>query len=211
MKFTNQRSWLALFLVATVLAGCASTPPPTLLALAPIEAAKPATTPLASPPNLLAVRRPQVPEYLLAQRVRYRSGDSTLAEWPNTYWAERLEISVARGFEDALRQRLPGWQICEVNCSERSPTLALQVRLTRMDYVRNEQKLVGGAQLSLWSTEKPPRLLHTEEHAYSIDGDADTPQSHARTVSAFLDRVAADAALAVNVDPQRRLGIQRLR
>jgi uncharacterized lipoprotein YmbA len=198
MNITNHRSWLALCVVAAVLMGCASTPSPTLLALPPIEAVKPATASAALAPRLLAVRRPEVPEYLLVQRVRYSSGDSTLAEWPNTYWAERLEISVARGFDDALRQRLPGWQICEVNCSERSPALTLQVRLTRMDYVRSERRLMASARLTMWSTERPARLLHTEDHAYVIEGDADTPQSHARTLSIFLDRVAADAATAVD-------------
>ena len=200
MNIENLNRQLAWCIGAAILVSCASTPAPVLLTLPPIESVKPATGLAASTPRLLAVRRPEVPEYLLVQRVRYRSGDSTLAEWPNTYWAERLEISVARGFQDALRQRLPGWQICEVNCSERSPSLVLQVKLTRLDYVRSERRLLAGARLSLWSTERPPRLLHTEDHAYAIEGDEDTPQSHARAMSVFLDRVAADAALAVTVD-----------
>jgi len=146
---------------------------------------------------VLVVRRLEVPEYLLVQRVRYRADDSTLAEWPNTYWAEQIETGIAREFNNALRRHLPRWQLCEANCGERSPAVSLQVRLTRMDYLRSQQRLEAGVRLSLWNTARPPRLLHTEEHSYSIDGDADKPQSHARTLSAFLDCAAGDAALAV--------------
>jgi uncharacterized lipoprotein YmbA len=188
-------SWMANLAVA----GCASNPAPVLLTIPPIDAGTAPAAPAVATeaPRVLVVRRLEVPEYLLVQRVRYRADDSTLAEWPNTYWAERIETGIAREFNNALRQRLPEWHLCEANCGERSPALSLQVRLTRMDYVRSARRLEAGVRLSLWSTDRPPRLLHTEEHTYAIDGDADTPQSHARTLSAFLDRAAGDAALAV--------------
>jgi uncharacterized lipoprotein YmbA len=188
---------ISLVLWIAALGGCASAPPPFLLTLPPIDALKAGTPRSTAAPRVLAVRRPDVPAYLLSQRVRYRVDDSTLAEWPNASWAERIELSVARVFNEALHQRLPGWQLCKDNCSERTPALSLQVELTRMEYFRGERRLAAGARISLWSTERPPRLLHTEEHAYEVEGDADTPSSHARAISGFLDRVAGDAALAL--------------
>lgn len=139
--------------------------------------------------------------------MRYRSDDSTLAEWPNTYWAERIEVGIAREFNNALRHHLPGWRVCEASCGERPPAISLQLRLTRMDYVRGERRLYAGARLSLWSMDRPARLLRTADHAYVVDGDADTPQSHARALSAFLDRAASDAALDIATPaPSRHAG-----
>jgi uncharacterized lipoprotein YmbA len=169
------------------------------------HAASPAVA--AAAPGVLRVRRIEVPEYLLVQRMRYRSDDSTLAEWPNTYWAERIEVGIAREFNNALRRHLPGWQVCEASCGERPPAISLQVSLTRMDYVRSGRRLYAGVRLSSWSTEHPARLLRTVDRAYVLEGDADTPQSHARTLSAFLDRAARDAALDVATPaPSRHAG-----
>lgn len=198
---------LAPCIAGWALAGCAFGPAPVLVTVPPINAhaAYPATADAA--PGVLLVRRLEVPEYLLVQRVRYRSDDSTLAEWPNTHWAERIEVGVAREFNNALRRHLPGWQVCETHCGDRSPAVSLQVTLTRMDYARSERRLYAGVRLSVWSTGRPARLLRTEEHAYVLEGDADTPQSHARTLSAFLDRAAGDAALDIAIPaPSRRAG-----
>ena len=135
---------VALALVAAVLAACASpSPAPVLLTLPPalpsppgaVPAAPSAPAPGASAP-VLAVRRVAIPEYLVARRVRYRADASTLAEWPNTYWAERIEIGVSREFVAALRQQLPGWALCDTNCGDQIPTLTLQVELVPMDYLR---------------------------------------------------------------------------
>jgi len=200
MSLATARRWLATCLAAA-LTGCASPTAPVLLVLPSTETAahEPPTTTFAR--RVLALRRTELPEYLLAHRVRYRSDDSTLAEWPNVNWAERIEVSVAREFNHTLRQRLAGWQVCEANCSEQSSALALQVKLTSMDYVRSEQRLKGEVRLSLWSADRPARLLHTQVRAYVVDGDGDTPQAQARAMSAFLVRVAADAALVVLSNP----------
>jgi uncharacterized lipoprotein YmbA len=211
VKRLERPTSLALCTAALLLAGCASAPPPLLLTLPPVDAAsaaKASPPPLATAP-LLAVRRLEIPEYLRARRVRYRADDSTLAEWPGAYWAERIEVGTARAFDDALRRSLPGWEICAVACSERSPSLSLQVQVTRMDYLRGERKLQAGVRILLWSTaDRPPRLLHSETRDHSIEGDADTPQAQARAVSAFLGRVAADAAQAVAASCSGRDGLR---
>jgi uncharacterized lipoprotein YmbA len=151
--------------------------------------------------RVLAVSRPEIPEYLVVRRVRYRAEVSTLGEWPDTFWGERIEIGVAREFTAALRERLPGWRLCEANCSEQSPALSLQVVLSRMDYVRSEQRLKATVRVSLWSVERVPRLLQGGEFSYDIPGDADTPQSQARAVTELLRRVAAQAATSVAAVP----------
>jgi len=200
MSILIPRTWLVMC-IGAALTGCASSPAPVLLTLPSLDyaTATPATT--LGVPHVLAVRRPELPEYLLARRVRYRSDDSSLAEWPSAYWAERLEVSVAREFNHALRQRLPGWQLCEANCGERSPALSLQVKLTSMEYVRTDRMLNAHLRLSLWSVERAPRLLHTEDLTYVLSGDADTPQAQARAISAFLACAASDAARVVLGNP----------
>jgi len=189
-------AWQLHAALAASLAACASAPPPMLLTLPP--AVSPAAA-VAAPgtPRVLAVGRPEIPEYLVARRVRYRAEASTLGEWPDAFWAERIEVGVAREFNAALRERLPGWRLCEANCSEQSPAASLQVMLTRMDYVRGERRLKANARIMLWSTERVPRLLQGGEFGYDIGGDADTPQSQAATVTELLRRVAADAAASV--------------
>ena len=184
--------------LAALLAACASAPPPMLLTLPPAVPSAAAAAPVApGTPRVLAAGRPEIPEYLVARRVRYRAEASTLGEWPDAFWAERIEVGVGREFNAALRERLPGWRLCEANCSEQSPAASLQVMLTRMDYVRGERRLKANARIMLWSTERVPRLLQGGEFGYDIGGDADTPQSQAATVTELLRRVAADAAASV--------------
>lgn len=195
-------AWPLRAALVMMLAGCASAPAPVLLTLPPAVAA-PVATVSATPASVrvLAVSRPEIPEYLVARRVRYQAETSTLGEWPDTFWAERIEIGVAREFAAALRERLPGWRLCEASCSEQSPAAALQVALTRMDYVRSERRLKATVRINLWSTQRVPRLLHGREFSVDIPGDADTPQSQARASTELLRRIAAEAATAVAALP----------
>ena len=95
---------------ATGFAGCASSdPPPLLLTLSSsaMVAAPSASASPASPQRTLMLRRVGLPEYLQSRRVRYRDSASSLADWPHTWWAERIEIGVTRELTEALRVRLP--------------------------------------------------------------------------------------------------------
>lgn len=195
-------AWPLRAALAAMLTACASGPAPVLLTLPPAVAAP--SAPLSAPPasvRVLALSRPEIPEYLVARRVRYRAEASTLGEWPDTFWAERIEIGVAREFTAALRERLPGWRLCEANCAEQSPAASLQVTLSRMDYVRSERRLQATVRITLWSTERVPRLLNGAEFSVDIAGDADTPQSQAKTLTQLLRRIAAEAATAVAALP----------
>ena len=198
------KPWFAVALAAALLAACAvsPSPAPVLLTLPP------ATTPLAgnaSPPSapispgalpLLAVRRVKIPEYLVARRVRYRTDASTLAEWPNTYWAERIEIGVSREFVAALRQQLPGWTLCDTHCGDQLPALTLQVDLEPLDYLRSAHQLQAQARLTLSGAGAAPKVLLTQALAYEIASHTDTPQAQAQTMAELIRKVA-DAAAAL--------------
>jgi uncharacterized lipoprotein YmbA len=191
-------------LLAGLLTACASpSPAPVLLTLppaaTPLANAAP-VTPASAP--LLAVRRVNIPEYLVARRVRYRAGASTLAEWPNTFWAERIEIGVSREFVSALRQQLPGWALCDTNCGDAVPALSLQIDLVPMDYVRGAGRLQARARIVLSSGSVPPRELKTHELSYDLPAGGDTAQAHAKAISELIRQVAQAAAPMVNSVPR---------
>ena len=196
--FSSRRALAALLvaLLVAFLAACASpSPAPVLLTLPPASA--PVTTgapsAVASAP-LLAVRRVGIPEYMVARRVRYRADASTLAEWPNTYCAERIEIGVSREFVSALRQQLPGWSMCDTNCGDQPSALTLQVDLVPMDYLRSTQRLQARARITLSGAGAVPKVLQTQELAYDIPASADTAQGQAQAMAALIRQVAAAAA-----------------
>ncbi|HWI11125.1 MAG TPA: ABC-type transport auxiliary lipoprotein family protein [Burkholderiaceae bacterium] len=188
---------LAPLATAALLAACASpSPAPVLLTLPPVLMSTPGSAMPAAPAAapLLAVRRVTIPEYLVARRVRFRADAATLAEWPNTYWAERIEIGVSREFVSALRQQLPGWAICETTCGDHVPALTLQLDLVPMDFVRGAQQLQAHAHLTLGDGAAAARVLRVEERSYTLAATADTAQGHAQAIAALIQKVAADAA-----------------
>lgn len=143
---------------------------------------------------LLAVRRVNIPEYLVARRVRYRADASTLAEWPNTYWAERIEIGVSRELLSALRQQLPGWSMCDGSCGDQAPALTVQVDLVPMDYLRSAQKLQARARITLSGAGVSPKVIQTQELAYDLPTSADTAQAQAQAMATLIQQVAAATA-----------------
>jgi len=194
----------ALAVAVGVLAACASpSPAPVLLTLPPAMSpastgdaaisADAASAPAASAP-VLAVRRVAIPEYLVARRVRYRADASTLAEWPNTYWAERIEIGVSREFVAALRRQLPGWALCDTNCGDQIPTLTLQVELVPMDYLRTAQKLTARARITVSGGGAVPQVLRTTESSYEVPTGSDTAQAQAQAIGELIRQVAQASA-----------------
>jgi uncharacterized lipoprotein YmbA len=125
--------------------------------------------------------------------VRYRADASTLAEWPNTFWAERVEIGVSREFVSALRQQLPGWAVCESNCGDLQPIVALQVELAPMDFVRSTQRLQARARITL-TDGSSARVQSTEERVYDLPASAATPQAHAQALTELIRQLARAVA-----------------
>ena len=198
------KSLIAPLLAAGLLAGCAAPSPAPVLLTLPTAALPLATTTPGTPASapLLAVRRVNIPEYLVARRVRYRAEASTLAEWPNTFWAERIEIGVSREFVSALRQQLPGWSLCDTNCGDAVPAFSLQVDLMPMDYVRSAGRLEARARIVLSSGSVPPRELKTLESSYTLPASGDTAQAHAQAISELIRQVAQAASPMVNSAPR---------
>lgn len=188
------RSGLAAML-ALLLAACASDgPAPTLLTLPAV-----ARSESPAPPNapVLAVRQLGLPEYVQARRVRYRADASTLLEWPNTFWAEPIEVGLSREFQAALRQALPGWQLCVSDCAEHAPALSLQVELAPLDFVRSQQKLQARARIAISAAGAAPRMLQTLERNFELPARADTPQAHAQALSDLMQALAPAVAEAL--------------
>lgn len=188
----------------TVLAGCASAPPSVLLSLPAAKATSAAPVRTVTPSmQVLAVGRIEVPEYLVSRRVRYKIDSSTVGEWPETYWAERIEIGISRQFNAALQKRLPDWRVCDANCTPQGATIALQVAIVQLDYLRSEKRLVGKVRLHLEDTGAAHQVLRGEERDYQVIATGDTAQAQAQGLTDLMGMIANDAAnLAVPVGQQ---------
>ncbi|MBS0448100.1 MAG: membrane integrity-associated transporter subunit PqiC [Proteobacteria bacterium] len=193
------RAAAAAFALAALAACSSPTPAPVLLSLPPAVVDAPAAAPqtAAASAPLLAIHRVALPEYIVARRVRYRADPSTLVEWPNTYWAERIEVGVSREFASALRQQLPGWSTCENNCGESQPLLAVQVDLVPMDFVRSAKLIQSRARISVMTGHGAARMLASAERDYDVPVGADTAQAQAEAITVLIRKVAADAAALV--------------
>jgi uncharacterized lipoprotein YmbA len=184
-------------LCAGLLIGCAAqSPAPVLLTLPPATTtgASAIAPDAAGSAPLLVVRRVNIPEYLVARRVRYRTDSSTLAEWPNTYWAERIEIGVSREFISSLRQQLPGWALCEANCGDQVPALNLAVDLEQLDYLRATQKLRAQARIAVSGPGVSSKTLQSQYLTYEVPASGDTAQDQAQTMAQLIQQLASSAA-----------------
>jgi uncharacterized lipoprotein YmbA len=185
--------------VVLVLAGCASKDPPPLLLTLPSSAlqAAPAAAP-PTPSRTLVLRRVGLPEYLLSRRVRYRDSASSLADWPHTWWAERIEVGVTREMTAALRARLPGWTVCEGTCGDGSPgDVVLHIEFQTLDFVRGSA--AGSARLqalALASASRGDTTLWRAEQRAARDA-ADTPRAHANAIGEAVQLVADGVASRV--------------
>jgi uncharacterized lipoprotein YmbA len=201
--------------LSAVLWGCASSAPPAATLLALPTLGEPAAGGIAAAPDpaaperpVLVVRRLQLPEYLLARRVRYRAGDTTVDDWPGTFWAERIEVGMTRELTAALRARLPGWTLCNAACNggdgsaTPAPALrlrALQLEFAPLDYRRDRRELIAVVRGTLDAPDgAPPQRV---ERRYVLQAGADTPQAHAAVLGELLQRVAADVAPLATAAP----------
>ena len=184
--------WLVPAALATVLAGCAApAQQTTLLTLPPRLAAAPDAA--LDTTRVLQLARLTIPEYLTARSARYRADDNTLAPWPATVWAERLEVALTRDLAAALRLRLPGWQVCEDRCPA-PPSHRLNVELSALEHQRSAHTLQAQARWSWQATSSPPPLPTAGQRNGTINGLADTPQAGAAAMAAWNDRLAEQIA-----------------
>jgi uncharacterized lipoprotein YmbA len=202
------RRWRAALLCGVVfIAACAGRPSPTLLSL-PLVAAPSVTAPMPptstsltqpppSEPAVLVVRRVALPEYLLSRRVRYRADASLLGEWPDTVWAERIEVAASRELLAGLRRALPGWTVCEPGCTgapQAARVVSLRIELAAMDFLRSNGRLQSSALVTLESVGQPPRQFTLQR---DVVAGGDTPQAHAQAIAELLQGLALTVAEAV--------------
>jgi uncharacterized lipoprotein YmbA len=205
---------LAGFAVIAGLGACASTPEPMLIALpsaardAHAAGAVTTTPPAATLAGVLLVRRPSIPEYMIARRVRYTTDTARLAEWPDAYWAERVEVGMARELVAALREALPAWQVCDASCTDSVPDITLKVDLQRLDVLRGEGRLVARVQtqLSLREHRSPGPAPEVSTGSTALPAaaqtfvqplPADSAQGQAQAMTELLRSIAGSGAAAV--------------
>lgn len=185
-------------LILAALAGCASSPPSVLLALPAAVPPATAVRQVTSAMPVLAVGRLDLPEYLVSKRVRYKVDATTVGEWPETFWAERIEVGATREFVAALQRQLPAWRVCDANCSELLPAAALQVAVIEMDYVRSAARLHGKVRFTVTvGANAGSKEMRGEERVYDVAAQGDTAQAQAQAVTELLRRIAVDAAALV--------------
>ncbi|MGC4061519.1 MAG: ABC-type transport auxiliary lipoprotein family protein [Aquabacterium sp.] len=186
---------LAMCSVGLFFTGCASTPEPQLLSL-PLPADTPAA-PNAQPANaqaMLMLRRVNIPEYLQTLRVRYRAADSVLAEWPNAVWAERLESGLTDHLLIRLRDRLPGWTVCERTCPPSKNAYALTLDLSPLDLVRPAGELRAQAHWQFTWRGDSNNAVHDGARALALRTTSDSAQGQAEAMAHMLDALAQDIA-----------------
>lgn len=196
-------------LIAMTMAGACTTGPPTVLIALPQPTALPASiastattaaATAAAPGGVLLVRRLVIPEYMAARRVRYWADDAIVGEWPGTYWAERIEIGMAREFVSALRVRLPGWTVCDATCGDIPADVTLKAELLRLDMLRRSGRLVAKAELRITGP-RPAAPVAADAvrqvPEMSLPVGADSAQGQAQAMTALLQQVAQTAADAV--------------
>jgi uncharacterized lipoprotein YmbA len=180
----------------TALGACASADPPPLLLTLPSSALlvlQTAPTAPASPAQqrTLVVRRVGLPEYLQSRRVRFRDSASSLADWPHTWWAERIEIGVTREMTEALRARLPDWTVCEAACADGSRgDMVLHIDFQALDFIRPGSGSARLQAMALADVTRGDATLWRAEQRFALEAAADTPRAHAGAISDALRRVA---------------------
>ncbi|RZI83318.1 MAG: hypothetical protein EOP38_13080 [Rubrivivax sp.] len=194
----NLRRVITLAAVSAGLAACSTTPPPSLISLPLPESSPlaPAPAMAASAPRNLTVRRITIPEYAQTDAVRYRLADNTLVEWPNTTWAERLEVGMTSQLALRLRQALPGWTVCDAHCQP-AKGLVLMVNIAPLDYVRPQQALRADVHWRLMGPDSPMVPLSVGGRPFSAKVEQDSPVGQAAAIGALLSEVAQDIVLQV--------------
>lgn len=182
------------------LSGCAGKAPPVVLLSLPSVAAPAAASPMvatsqAKPSPLIIVRRIQIPEYLQSAYVRYRDSAQTLAEWPATRWAERLEVGMTRHLTQQLNSVLKAGAACDTACIGAAHAVNLSVSYQTLDAQRHAN--VMQAQISWWMTpasgEPPANGLHqlTLSEPIEVDSAAGHADALARVNAQLARQIAA--------------------
>lgn len=123
---------VALLLLATLPAGCAS-PNPTLYVLAPI----PGTTHVGAP-RVIALRAIAIAHYLERSQIVRSSEGYRMDVLSNEWWGEPLDTMMSRILVQELNQRLPGSTVYGDSGAISTPSDAtVEINLQRLDLDRD--------------------------------------------------------------------------
>jgi len=193
----NTRQFLACAALL-VLAGCGTAPPARLLSLPLPQPVVLDAAVRSLAPGVLVVRRVSIPEYLQANAVRFRAGNSLLSEWPGTAWADRLEVGLTDHLLMRLRLHLPGWTVCDRACPPHAKAKVLTVDLAPLDHVRATHELKAGMHWQLGQRGAEGRA-HTK--AVVMPVATDSPEGQAEALGQVLDLLAQDVAQYITHKP----------
>lgn len=193
--------------VASWFAGCASKEAPSLLVALPSPAiSDQSQAPLPAGSPVLMIGRLELPEYWQSRSVRYRSDGVTVSPWPDTYWAERVEVGMSRNFAIDMGQAARGWLVCDSACEpgHQSPAWRLKVVLPSMDYDRAQRRLSATASwtlIPLPSAIRASGVTWRGQHQLEVRASADTPQAQAQAMSELTRALAQHIAQKLPAPP----------
>lgn len=192
----------------TLVAGCASPPPPRALVIipsAPVVASPGAQAPalssaapsaaspaaLATPSAGIALSPLRLPEHWQRRQVLHLRQDAELVAWPDAVWAERVETGMTRRLSQALRQRAPelGWWPGDDTLSPRR----LLVEVQQLDVHAGRGEVVGT--LSWRLVDRQGRVLDGGGLTDRLQAPIGDAQQEAQALAAWLD-AQADALVS---------------
>lgn len=184
--------------LALLSAGCATKDTPSVLIALPAPALQVGTKPVAAPSSrpgpTLIVGRLELPEYWQSRAVRFRGDGATIGTWPDTYWAERVEIGVSRHLAIEMGQAAQEWVVCDGSCEPPAGAAwRLKVVLPQLDYRRADRRLDASASWMLLPLPAASHLGHAMlrgQHVLSVPAGADSAQAQAEAVSQMIRELA---------------------
>lgn len=192
----------ALLSLALLFGGCATKDTPSMLIALPDppmpSPLEPSAALARSAGPTLIVGRVELPEYWQSRSVRYRGTGASVEAWPDTYWAERVEIGVSRHMAIEMGRAAQDWLVCDGACEPPAgATWRLKVILPQLEYRRAERRLDASAN---WTLLPLPAALHLGhavvrgQQSFSVKADADSPHAQAEALTALTRQIAAAIA-----------------
>lgn len=194
----------------TLVAGCASPPPPRALVIIPsapvvaspgaqasAQSSAASPTAPATPSAGIALSPLRLPEHWQRRQVLHLRQDAELVAWPDAVWAERVETGMTRRLSQALRQRAPelGWWTGDDALGPRR----LLVEVQQLDVHAARGEVVGT--LNWRVVDRQGRVLDGGSLASPLHAPIGDAQQEAEALAKWLDAQADALAQRVRSLP----------
>lgn len=187
---------LPLGLTLSLLTGCGHPPHGLTLLALPIDTpdtpvATPTTDRVSTPATAsIVLRRVHIPEYLQSNHVRFRDSAETLSEWPDTRWAERLEVSLTRHLRQHLSSLWPEGVLCDTHCPDTARAASLQVNYQTLDHLRPRGLMQAHVSWSLTPPAGAPLAVRQGRFSLSEPVSTDNAAGQAAAMARLNARLA---------------------